>query len=119
MGPYSNSEYYVIRQTPIDVPLRFNNDGYFRITSKAECKKCGRGFMQVLRCHRYRSDFGVLMVGVKRPDPNDERVETSFMLAVLNHGVGKPELHKRGCEIGRIKRTGKFRLEAVGMRKHS
>lgn len=102
------SEYYRI-YTPIDVPLGFCRDGYYRLAARAECKKCGRGFVQILRGDRFRNALGIELAN-RKPDPHDEKVMTQLMLAVCNHGVGDPRLHRRGCEVGAVKRTGKFQL---------
>lgn len=96
--------------TPVPVPLRFHRDGYYRLAAKAECAVCGKGFMQIIRCHRISHDL--LVLPVKRDDPNDEKVMSSFMLAACRNGVGNPRAHMPGCVVGRMPK-GKFLLGDV------
>lgn len=107
------SDYYAIH-TPTDVPLGFCSDGYYRLAAKAECRKCGQSFVQIIRCHRYRDESPVSITQMtKKPDPNDAQVMTSFMVKACNNGVGNPKVHMRGCSIGSIPRTGKFALTGL------
>lgn len=105
------SDYYRI-YTPFHVPLRFCADGYYRLTAKAECRKCGRSFMQILRCHRYRSPLGIIAM-TRKPDPNEEKVMTSFMLRACEHGIGNPRVHTKGCSVGSMKKSGKVLLAGM------
>jgi hypothetical protein len=66
------SQFYSIG-TPMNWPLRFCADGYFRVRAMAACNGCGREFGVSLRCHRFRSELGMVLA-TKAPDPNDEKV---------------------------------------------
>ena len=84
------SEFYKI-YTPIEVPIRFCKDGYYRLAAKAECVKCGRSFPQVVRCSRMVEVPAFPLAPARlapRPDPNDEKVISTFMLNACDHGVG-------------------------------
>lgn len=115
--PDVDSDYYKI-YTPMDVPLVFCTDGYYRLAAKAECKGCGQGFIQVLRCDRFRSEVGIEL-STPKPDPNNELVMATFMVKVCEHGVGARKLHKKGCWVGEVKRTGKFELSGMMARRYS
>ena len=108
--PEAQNTLYKIH-TPHDVPLRFHRDGYLRLAAKVECVKCGKGFMQIIRCHRYLNEIGML-IPARRPNPNDERIMTSFMLAACRNGVGKARAHMAGCPVADMPQ-GKFLLGDV------
>lgn len=110
-----HSDYYEIG-TPVSVPLRFCSSGYYRVAAKASCRKCGRSFMQVLRCHRISTAEAYGLTPPRLPDPNDEQIVTSLLRMAEEHGVGadnrdsgmwyKPGLHAKGCPVGRVRRSG-------------
>lgn len=83
------SQYYRV-YTPVDVPLRFCHDGFYRLAAKCECVSCGRAFMQVVRCHRFTVQRSALATPrlTKRPDPKDEQIISTFMLKACDHGCG-------------------------------
>ena len=96
----SNSLYRIY--DPREVPLRFWRDGFYRLAARVECSKCGGAFVQIIRAHRYRSPMGLDLPTVRHPDPNDERIMSSFMAAACKNGVGNPTKHSRECPVGRM-----------------
>lgn len=73
--------------TPFNWPLRFCQDGYYRLKAMVSCRKCGREFGLTLKCHRFRSELGMPLAS-KAPDPRDEKVIAQFLINAANHGVG-------------------------------
>lgn len=110
--PDVTSDYYRI-YTPQEVPLAFCADGYYRLAADVECVKCKKGYVQIIRCDRFRSEMGIEMPNAPRPNPSDERVMTSFMLAACKNGVGEPGHHTKDCPYGNPKLKGRFRLAGI------
>jgi hypothetical protein len=71
---------------PEDQPLVFSRGGFYRLKAKAECRVCGRKFPITLRVARFTR--GGTPGKVAFPDPSDERVVSSMLLAAMNHGCG-------------------------------
>ena len=93
------TQYFLIHE-PFDDTLRFT-DGFYRISSKIECRKCGHSFMQTLKCDRFRSPIGITL-HARKPDPSDEKVMSSFFIKSHDHGIGNPRLHERGCPVAKM-----------------
>ena len=83
------SQFYQIL-TPGDRPLLFCVGGFYRLIAQCRCVACGGQVPITINCHKvYRQD-GPL--GLRRknpePDPKDQQIISSFMLAACNHGCG-------------------------------
>lgn len=118
---------YVRVFTPYHKPLRIGEQWY-RLAAKVECVKCGGRKVQILRMPRFRSSL-VMTAPLPRPDPNAERVMTSFMIRACDNMVGclpcsdkgihpcacgrVKATHTRDCPIGQMRRTGSFAISAV------
>ncbi len=132
MGFKDANEFYSM-STPVDVPLFFCKDGYYRLAADMTCKGCGKRFPQVVRCDRFRTPAGIEMK-VRMPDPLDEVVVAKIMLSACDHGVGcanrdnfhgpmmepnvpglkyAPNLHTASCWVGQVKRTGPMVLAGM------
>ena len=97
---------------PINLPLRFSSDGFYRVAADMQCKKCGQRFVQVLRCHRYATELQIV-TGAPRPNPSDVKIVTTLLLKAHDHGVGNKKLHSRGCPVAKMP-SGKHILAGVG-----
>ena len=84
------SAYYQIL-TPGNRPLLFAVGGFYRLVAQCRCVACGREVPITINCHQvYKQDGGHLGLRRKNPEPNpnDQQVISSFMLAAANHGCG-------------------------------
>ena len=100
------------------LPLRFCPDSYFRVAADTECRSCGKKVVCVLRAHRFRSEFGLLQLSAKAPDPSSERVLSSMAVRTEERRTGVPGMHHLGCPVGAVKRTGRMVLKSMTRRDH-
>ena len=102
---------------PYPVPLVFK-DGWLRVASRTECRKCGKVVICILRTHRYRSelaDYGIVLAS-KAKDPSYEKIMSSMAVRTEERRTGVKEMHHPGCEVGKVKRTGNMMLNSMTTR---
>lgn len=83
------SQFYRI-YTPLPVPLKFCSV-YYRLAARAQCVKCGGDLPPIiLNTHPVYTESAVLG-RIRRnplPNPEDQKIISSFMVNSCNHGVG-------------------------------
>lgn len=93
------NDFYRIHSPEVS-PLPFG--GFYRLAAKAECVKCGRHFIQVIRAHKVQLGSFLTDIVIIKPTPSDEKIMTTFMLRACENGVGcyrvcRPWTHLKVC----------------------